>query len=160
VRPDPDRLRACLSIERWVEEVGSHDYTSIDELVGYGFASASLLTEADVSEAIASHPRIGERMAGESAEARHSAAEQSASASDDAAQADLLARGNAAYEKRFGRVFIIRAAGRDRAEILAELDRRMANDDATELAETAAQLREIAVLRLRTTFAQDFTEEP
>ena len=59
-----------------------------------------------------------------------------------------LAAGNAAYEERFGRVFLIRAAGRDAEEILAELDRRLGNDDEAERAETVDNLRQIALLRL------------
>ena len=50
---------------------------------------------------------------------------------------------------RFDRVFLIRAAGRSAPEILAELDRRLGNDDAAEREETVTQLREIALLRLR-----------
>ena len=45
-------------------------------------------------------------------------------------------------------MFLIRAAGRTAPEILAELRRRLDNDEATERAETVAQLREIALLRL------------
>ncbi len=66
--------------------------------------------------------------------------------------ADELAAGNAAYEARFGRVFIIRAAGRTRAEILAELERRLQLDDATELLIVGEQLRDIALLRLEKLF--------
>jgi 2-oxo-4-hydroxy-4-carboxy-5-ureidoimidazoline decarboxylase len=49
-------------------------------------------------------------------------------------------------------LFLIRAAGRDRAGILAELRRRMDNDAVTELREIGGQLREIALGRLRTVF--------
>jgi 2-oxo-4-hydroxy-4-carboxy-5-ureidoimidazoline decarboxylase len=66
----------------------------------------------------------------------------------DASAADRLAAGNAAYEERFGRVFLIRAAGRDADEILAELERRLANTDDAERAETVDNLRQIALLRL------------
>ena len=45
-------------------------------------------------------------------------------------------------------MFLIRAAGRSSAEILAELDRRLGNDDATEREETVTALRDIALLRL------------
>ena len=64
--------------------------------------------------------------------------------------ADAIADGNAAYEERFGRVFLIRAAGRGPDEMLAELTRRLGNDDDTEAAEALDQLRQIALLRLRT----------
>jgi 2-oxo-4-hydroxy-4-carboxy-5-ureidoimidazoline decarboxylase len=66
-----------------------------------------------------------------------------------------LAEGNAAYERRFRRVFIIRAAGRSRAEILAELNRRLQLDDTTELLIVGEQLRDIALLRLEKLFGQD-----
>ena len=46
-------------------------------------------------------------------------------------------------------MFLIRAAGRGSSEILAELHRRLGNDDATEREETVRALRDIAVLRLR-----------
>ena len=42
----------------------------------------------------------------------------------------------------------IRPAGRSAPEILAELRRRLGNDDETERAETVDQLRQIALLRL------------
>jgi 2-oxo-4-hydroxy-4-carboxy-5-ureidoimidazoline decarboxylase len=63
-----------------------------------------------------------------------------------------IAAGNAAYEARFGRVFLIRAAGRSKAEILAELTRRAALDEQTELAVVGAELRDIALLRVRQLF--------
>ncbi|WP_365696161.1 2-oxo-4-hydroxy-4-carboxy-5-ureidoimidazoline decarboxylase [Nocardioides sp.] len=43
---------------------------------------------------------------------------------------------------------MIRAAGRDAEEILAELDRRLQNDDDTERDETVDNLRQIMLLRL------------
>ena len=55
---------------------------------------------------------------------------------------------NAAYEARFGHVFLVRAAGRSGAEILAEAERRLANDDVAEREETVTALRDIALLRL------------
>lgn len=70
--------------------------------------------------------------------------------SDAAADvAERIAAGNRDYEERFGRVFLIRAAGRSPEEMLAELERRLGNDDDAEVAEAAGQLAEIALLRLR-----------
>jgi 2-oxo-4-hydroxy-4-carboxy-5-ureidoimidazoline decarboxylase len=51
-------------------------------------------------------------------------------------------------------VFLIRAAGRGPAEILAELTRRLGNDPATEQAETTAQLAEITRLRVQQLVAE------
>ncbi|WP_297081903.1 2-oxo-4-hydroxy-4-carboxy-5-ureidoimidazoline decarboxylase, partial [uncultured Demequina sp.] len=118
-------------------------------LAAAGIAAATPLTEAEVDEALAAHPRIGDRAKGGGAEARFSRVEQAASQDPDAGLELRLRDGNEAYERRFGRVFLIRAAGRSRIEILAELERRMDNDPEAELAETAEQLRQIAALRLR-----------
>ena len=67
---------------------------------------------------------------------------------DEAAKL-ALEEGNRRYEERFGRIFIICASGRKRSEILAALELRMKNDDATELREAAEQQRQITVLRLK-----------
>jgi 2-oxo-4-hydroxy-4-carboxy-5-ureidoimidazoline decarboxylase len=67
---------------------------------------------------------------------------------DDATRA-ALAEGNRAYEQRFDRVFLVRAAGRSPEELLAELRRRLGNDEETERAEVTGQLAEITALRVR-----------
>lgn len=59
-----------------------------------------------------------------------------------------LDAGNAAYEEKFGFVFLIRAAGRSSEEILEALDERMTNTPETERLIAAEQLRQIAALRL------------
>ena len=106
--------------------------------------AARELTDEELEQALAGHPRIGERGGAQS----HNAAAASAEQSGGRRPRARLAGGNAAYEERFGRVFLIRAAGRAAPEILAELDRRLANDDAAERAETVDNLRQIALLRL------------
>src|SRR5699024_10628543 len=98
--------------------------------------------------AMSHHPRIGEKAEGDSAEAAHSTREQAGlGALGDDVQARLAA-GNAAYEERFDRVFLIRAAGRSPEEVLSELERRTDNSDADETAEVGEQLIQIAALRL------------
>lgn len=148
--PEPEarsRLAACLDVPRWVETVlNGRPYADAAALRDVAIAAADL-DHAELRAALARHPRIGER-AGAGHDAAHSAREQSGVDRSDEAVATRLAEGNRAYEERFDRVFLIRAAGRDSAEILAELERRLDNDDETERAETATQLREIALLRL------------
>ena len=67
----------------------------------------------------------------------------------DAAVRAALLEGNRAYEERFDHVFLIRAAGRGPEEMLAELRRRLANDEAAERAEVTEQLAQITALRVR-----------
>lgn len=138
------------AIPGWIDAVvAGRPYGSVEALAAHAGALASHWTQADLDSALAHHPRIGEKPRGTGAEAAASRAEQSSmsSAADDVTA--RLAAGNAAYEGRFGRVFLIRAAGRTPDEMLAELERRLHNDPDAEAAEATTQLAEIAVLRLR-----------
>ncbi len=154
--PAREELLACLRVERWADEMAARTFDSMLDMERTAVSIATPLSEAEIDEALAAHPRIGDKAKGEGAEARFSASEQSASQSDDEALAARLTELNLAYEERFGRVFLIRAAGRTRAEIVAEAARRLGNDDAVELAEIADQLRGIALLRLRATYEGAF----
>jgi 2-oxo-4-hydroxy-4-carboxy-5-ureidoimidazoline decarboxylase len=153
ITPTDDQLTAALGVRRWVAEVADGaPYADIAALLDAAGAAATPLAPAEIDEAMAHHPRIGERAVGDGAAQAFSRREQASADADDAEVNAAIAAGNAAYEERFGRVFLIRAAGRTRAEILAEQTRRMALDDATELAIVGEQLREIALLRLEATF--------
>jgi 2-oxo-4-hydroxy-4-carboxy-5-ureidoimidazoline decarboxylase len=116
--------------------------------------SASVLGQLPwpaVSGIVASHARIGQPPAQSGTEARLSRQEQAGLAGTSETVRDALAAGNAAYRQRFGQLFLIRAAGRDAAEILRELNRRLLNDPLREQAEVRAQLIEIVDLRLAST---------
>jgi 2-oxo-4-hydroxy-4-carboxy-5-ureidoimidazoline decarboxylase len=142
-----ERLATCLDVPRWVNQVlEGRPYADHDALRAVA-TNAAELDDAELEAALARHPRIGER-AGAGHDAAFSAKEQSGVDREDADAAARLADGNRAYEQRFDRVFLIRAAGRDAPEILSELERRLGNDDETERGETVTQLREIALLRL------------
>ncbi|TYL52674.1 allantoinase AllB [Agromyces mariniharenae] len=143
-------LRPCLDIDRWCEQVAdARPYGSVDELVAWAETAASPFTPAEVEGALAHHPRIGERPTGASAEAAMSRSEQSGVDPADAEVAAGLAAGNRAYEERFGRVFLIRAAGRSSREILDALTERLGHTPEEEDPVVADQLRQIAVLRLK-----------
>ncbi|WP_026538103.1 2-oxo-4-hydroxy-4-carboxy-5-ureidoimidazoline decarboxylase [Arthrobacter sp. 9MFCol3.1] len=142
-------LRPCLDVGRWIEEIiDSRPFGSTGRLLDAARRAAEPFTAAEVEAALAHHPRIGERAAGNSTEARLSQSEQAALGVPDPAVAAALAEGNRSYEERFGQVFLIRAAGRSREEILAALTTRLAHTPEEELAVIGQQLREIAVLRL------------
>ena len=147
MRVERETLLGCLRVERWADALAGRDFDTADALVAAGMESATPLSEAEIDEALAAHPRIGERASGDGAEARFSRAEQGEGDADAQAE-EALREGNERYEAQFGRVFLIRAAGRDRREILAELDRRLLNDPGVETDEVAHELRQIAALRL------------
>lgn len=147
-------LQVCLHVPRWVDDlVAGMPYLSIAGLAEAARAAATPLMPEEVDQALSTHPRIGEKPRGDSAAARLSTAEQSASAAGDPSLDEALAAGNRAYEETFGRIFLIRAAGRSREEILAELTRRLALDPATEIGVVGEELRDIALLRIPQVFA-------
>ena len=135
-----------LGVRRWVDEVvAGRPYSDTDALRRQAHDSALDLTDHELASALSRHPRIGERPSSNGAEARHSRSEQ---AGVKAADAERLRAANRTSEQRFGHVFLVRAAGRTSADILAELRRRLYNDEEAERAETVTALRDIALLRM------------
>ncbi|MDE1177954.1 MAG: 2-oxo-4-hydroxy-4-carboxy-5-ureidoimidazoline decarboxylase [Edaphobacter sp.] len=109
------------------------------------------MSESDWDEAFRSHPRIGERHADRAttaASAKWSEGEQRGVAESEDAVKRAIAEGNRRYEERFGRIFIVCATGKKPEEILSILERRLANNEAMEMRESAAQQEEIMQLRL------------
>jgi 2-oxo-4-hydroxy-4-carboxy-5-ureidoimidazoline decarboxylase len=142
-------LRACNAAPRFAAEVvAGRPYRDVDTLVARAEDVVRALPWADVAIALAAHPRIGDRVEGTSAEARSSRTEQSSMADADDGTRAAMAEGNAAYEQRFDHVFLIRAAGRSPGEMLAELRRRLDNDEETERREVTEQLAQITGLRV------------
>jgi 2-oxo-4-hydroxy-4-carboxy-5-ureidoimidazoline decarboxylase len=143
-------LRACNAAPRFAAEmVAGRPYRDAETLVARAEQIARSLPWEDVAVALAAHPRIGDRVAGASAEAQSSRREQSSMAAADDETRTALVEGNRAYEERFDHVFLIRASGRSPGEMLAELRRRLGNDEQAERAEVTEQLAQITALRVK-----------
>jgi 2-oxo-4-hydroxy-4-carboxy-5-ureidoimidazoline decarboxylase len=144
-----EQLEACNASPRWVGEVLAHrPYPDAEALLRTAEGAARRLDWDEVRAALDAHPRIGDRPSGQSTEARWSRQEQAGVATSDDGTREALRAGNEEYERRFGHVFLIRAAGRSPQDMLAELRRRLGNDDARERAEVTEQLAQITRLRL------------
>jgi 2-oxo-4-hydroxy-4-carboxy-5-ureidoimidazoline decarboxylase len=142
-------LEGCCASRPWADAVlRGRPYPTREVLLSAAEGACLELPPADLDEALAGHPRIGEAAAGDGASARLSRHEQAAVVGADSSVQERLRLANAAYEQRFSRVFLIRAAGRDPEEILAELRRRLANDPHAERAEVARELADITGRRL------------
>ena len=146
-----EELLACCASRRWAAAVAAgRPYGSDEDLSSPRRAPrCAHLDWPDVEEALSAHPRIGDRPAGSGRESAWSRDEQSGVGDADRA---AFAAGNAAYEERFGHVFLICASGRGAGEMLAELRERLANDPVTERAVVHGELVKITELRLRKLF--------
>ena len=154
-------LRACCPAGRWIDAVtAGRPYPSLDSLLGASDAAVAALGEADLGEALAGHPRIGDRRvtdgpaagqagAGDGAAAGWSRQEQAGVSGAGAELRQALADGNLEYEQRFGHIYLACATGRSAAELLAFLRERLGNDRDTEWRVVASELAKINQLRLR-----------
>src|SRR5689334_23382155 len=90
-----EMLLACCAARRWAGELvvrrPYHDLATVQRVSDAAFAG---LDWADIEQALAAHPRIGERAGGAGREAAWSREEQGAAAGDGSAAA-RLAEGNA-----------------------------------------------------------------
>lgn len=143
-------LGACCAVPDWTRTVAAgRPYRDVGSLVAAADAALRGLSWAAVAQALAAHPRIGERAAGTDREARWSRREQAGMAAADAPTRAALVRANQDYERRFGHIFLVDAAGRGDAELLAAARDRLGNDETVERAVVHEQLRRIALRRLR-----------
>lgn len=139
-----ETLLGCCHAERWAEQVaGARPYLSLEALLTRAGAA---LTDEDVREALAGHPRIGDVSA--AAGSAWSGGEQAGVSGSGASALAELGAANRAYEERFGHIYLVCASGRDTAELLAILRARLRNDPDTERRVMREELRKINELRL------------
>lgn len=152
-------LRRCFDSSAWVRDVvAKRPFGDRAELLAVADRAWEDLEPDDWREAMEGHPRLGgddlarERFTDTRA---WSAREQSGIARASGDVRDALAQTQAAYERRFGHVFLVAATGLDASQVLEALRERMANDSDRELKIAAGELRKIA----RTRFDQLLEEE-
>ncbi|MFD3706919.1 2-oxo-4-hydroxy-4-carboxy-5-ureidoimidazoline decarboxylase [Nocardia sp. NPDC058658] len=136
-----EALLACCSAPRWGRAiVAARPYATTQSLLEVADATSAALDDADIDEALAGHPRIGDRPTSAAS------AREQAGVADDVRAA--LAEGNRAYEAKFGHIYLVCAAGRSGEELLAVLRARLDNDPATERQVMRTELAKINRLRL------------
>jgi len=175
-------LRPACASTRWIRRlVDGRPHESLDRLIGASDAAIGALSWPDIEEALAAHPRIGNRApsgAGESAagepaagepadaepadagsrapggdqEAAWSRQEQAGAAGAAPDVQAALGAGNLAYETRFGHIFLICATGQSAADMLAALRQRLSNEPGAEREIVRDELLRIVRLRLAKTF--------
>ncbi|MFF3222015.1 2-oxo-4-hydroxy-4-carboxy-5-ureidoimidazoline decarboxylase [Nocardia suismassiliense] len=144
-----EALLTCCSSPEWARAlVEARPYPSVDALLDTADAVLAGLPESEIDQALAGHPRIGERP-----DTAASAREQAGVATAADAVRSALAAGNRAYEARFGHLYLVCASGRSGSELLAILEDRLGNDAETERRVMRTELAKINRIRLRALLA-------
>jgi 2-oxo-4-hydroxy-4-carboxy-5-ureidoimidazoline decarboxylase len=153
-----NEILACCGSRAWAEGVvAQRPFKDEETLLAAAYEIWRDLAESDWVEAFRGHPRIGESQAGESPSCAGALTQSSiwseqeqhrVREASDASRA-RLAKANRIYEQKFNRIFIVCAAGKSTAEIFAILQRRLKNDEPTELREAVEQQRQITQRRLQ-----------
>ncbi|CUR56775.1 Putative oxo-4-hydroxy-4-carboxy-5-ureidoimidazoline decarboxylase [metagenome] len=141
------RLWTVCTSAAWQRAVlAGAPYSSVEALLETSDEAVSALQPTDLLEALAGHPRIGERA--EPAHGALAAAEQSGMASATEQLAQAMRDGNVAYEKKFDKVYLVCASGLSAEELYARLAARLDNDRTSEEQVTRSELAKINRLRL------------
>ncbi|MDM3872332.1 2-oxo-4-hydroxy-4-carboxy-5-ureidoimidazoline decarboxylase [Porticoccus sp. W117] len=142
----------CCTSEAWVDHmVQNRPYASVHALAVAGNQHWSCLQEEDYLQAFEGHPKIGDV---ESLSKKYRNTKELASGEQSLvkeASKDVLHKlidGNAAYETKFGFIFIVCATGKSAQQMLSLLEYRLSNDRPTELVNAAEEQRKILQLRL------------
>ncbi|MFD5435404.1 2-oxo-4-hydroxy-4-carboxy-5-ureidoimidazoline decarboxylase [Kitasatospora sp. NPDC127067] len=137
-------LEVCSS-PHWAAAVAAAEpWSDREALLAANAAAMASLTTEDLRDAMAGHARIGTPVAGDATSER----EQAGIRGVDQAVLDELREANAAYEAKFGHVFLICATGRTAVGMLAALRERLPNDAAAEAETVREELRKINDIRL------------
>lgn len=147
-----DSFFRCCGCRAWAEGMAAgRPYGSLAAVHDAAAAVWRGLRREEWMEAFAAHPRIGDidslRKKYENTKAWASGEQSGVQA---AAETTLqgLARGNAAYERKFGFIFIVCATGKSAAEMLALLEARLPNTPEQEVANAADEQLKITRLRI------------
>jgi 2-oxo-4-hydroxy-4-carboxy-5-ureidoimidazoline decarboxylase len=148
-------LLDCCGSTRWTQFVAAGcPFASTSMLFAAADAAWQKMDRADILEAFSRHPQIGQKAAaGSDSYRKWSEGEQAGAKSASEDVKERLARGNQAYLKKFGYIFIVCATGKSAEEMLAILEQRLQNGAAEELPVAAEQQRLILRLRLEKLFA-------
>ena len=132
-----DEILPCCGSRGWAEALSKkRPLQSEDSLLAASDEVWNGLPAEDWMEAFRSHPRIGDAKAPAEAtrqSATWSGEEQRQIADASGAAKRAIAEGNRWYESKFHRTFIVCATGKSPEDILSILQRRIRNDEVTEL---------------------------
>jgi 2-oxo-4-hydroxy-4-carboxy-5-ureidoimidazoline decarboxylase len=148
-----EELFKCCGSKTWVEKM--LPFFPADDMTELLYDAEDQwyeCTEADWLEAFTHHPKIGDMDSLKkkfATTAGWASGEQGAVAQASEETLQALARGNEAYEKKFGFIFIVCATGKSADEMLQLLNERLPNDRAHEIVVAMDEQNKITQIRLQ-----------
>lgn len=137
-------LFACCGSNSWMEKMlGRFPVADISTLLAAAAETWQTCGPGDGLEAFSRHPRIGAKTADATA-----TAEQAGTKNAPASILDALARGNKAYEEKFGYIYIVCATGLSASEMLELLETRLGNTPEKEIKIAMDEQGKITRIRL------------
>lgn len=147
---------ACCGSKRWVDEmVSRRPFDSVEKMYVMADKVWFSLTDKDWKEAFSAHPKIGDIQSLRKkfrSTAALASREQSGVVGASEKTLKALAEGNAAYEAKFGYIFIVCATGKSADQMFAILNERLSNHPAMELKIAAQEQAKITRMRLERIF--------
>ena len=147
-----DALFRCCGSSNWANQLSNRaPFGSLEALIENSDMIWNRCSEEDGMEAFTHHPKIGDL---ESLERKFAATKQWAGGEQAGVNAAdkqtliALAEGNAAYEQKFGFIFIVCATGKTAAQMLTILQERLRNPLADEIKIAMNEQNKITHLRL------------
>ncbi|HEV7229864.1 MAG TPA: 2-oxo-4-hydroxy-4-carboxy-5-ureidoimidazoline decarboxylase [Bacteroidia bacterium] len=145
-------LFKCCGSTSWASKLTAlRPYSGKQDLLEKSDRIWAACSEADALEAFRHHPKIGdlENLEKKFASTKEWAGGEQAGVNTASRQLLVeLAEGNAAYEKRFGYIFIVCASGKSAGEMLALLQARIHNEAKDEMNIARGEQNKITHLRL------------
>ena len=142
----------CCTSNAWINQmVDSLPFPSIEKVKAEAEHAWSTTSLTDWLEACDGHPKIGDVS---SLKKKYAATGDVASKEQigmDSANDEVIQRlteGNAAYEDKFGYIFIVCATGKSALEMLKLLESRLVNNEEDELEIAKGEQNKITLLRI------------
>jgi 2-oxo-4-hydroxy-4-carboxy-5-ureidoimidazoline decarboxylase len=148
-----EELFKCCGSKTWVEKM--LPFFPADDMTELLYDAEDQwyeCTEADWLEAFTQHPKIGDMNSLKkkfATTAGWASGEQGAVAQASEETLQALAKGNEAYEKKFGFIFIVCATGKSADEMLQLLNERLPNDREYEIVVAMDEQNKITQIRLQ-----------
>ncbi|MFI5148258.1 MAG: 2-oxo-4-hydroxy-4-carboxy-5-ureidoimidazoline decarboxylase [Bacteroidia bacterium] len=153
---NPEKCRAeffkCCGSSKWAMQLCElRPFESLESLLRQGDRIWLACSDTDMMEAFSHHPKIGDLKNLEEKFSTTKVWAGGEQAGVNSAGRDVLlalAAGNAAYEKRFGYIFIVCASGKSAREMLDLLQARLNNNAESEKIIARTEQNKITHLRI------------